>query len=193
MILSEEIKNIVIEELNNLDKIYYHGTRTPLPFQNFDPKLIGTGLVSSGQKEYGGFFFTSEKENAEFYTEYFVASVKIANLIPNPTTSSHPPTVMQIASKEQKNYVVNEVLDGAVYSDIAVVPSSNVKDIQIISWEFIGDTESYFEHLDRIFGSGEEDDFVNKDMIIDTIRMIELDPNYLLKIPVIKQYYDSKS
>lgn len=192
MTLKEQITNIVGEELDNLNKVFYHGTRTPLPFQKFDPKLIGSGLVSSGQKEYGGFFFTSERENAEFYTEYFIASVKIANLVPNPTSSTHPPTVMQVAAQNKQNYVVDEVLDGAIYSDIAVVPISNVNDIQIINWEFVGDEESLFEHYDRLFGSGEEDDFVNQDMIVDTLRMIELDPNYLLKIPIFKQYYDSK-
>lgn len=192
MTLKEEINKIIYEELDNLNKPFYHGTRTPLPFQIFDPKLIGSGIVSSSRPEYGGFFFTSEKENAEFYTEYFIATVRIANLTPNPTSETSPPKIMNVAVQNKQNILVEDVLDGAIYSDIAVVPSSNVKDISIINWEFVGEPDSYFEHLDRIFGSGEEDDYVNRDSIVDTLRMIELDPNYLLKIPIFKQYYDSK-
>lgn len=172
-------------------KEFYHGTRTPLPFDHFDPKLDGSGLVSSGGQKFGGFFFTDSKENAEYYTEYFVGTAQIANLQPNPTGLNHPPKVLQQAIVDKKNYVVEDVLDGAIHSDIAVVPMSNLNDVKITGWEFVGDEESYFETLDRVFAN-DEDNYVNQDMIIDTLNMIEMNPNYLLNIPIFKAYYDSK-
>ncbi len=188
--LSETLNKIIAEELGTVDKPFYHGTRTVLPFEHFDPKMIGTGIVSSGRPEYGGFFFTDSRENAEFYTEWFIATVKIAGLIP--VESKNPPQLMKQAVVDHKNYLVTDVLDGAMYSDIAVVPSSNVNTITIVSWEFEGDEESYFEHLDEIFGNGDEDDYINQDMIKDTLSMIQMDINYLLRIPIFKQYFDSK-
>jgi len=179
------------EDGNILNKIYYHGSRTPLPFKQFDPRLIGTGIVSSGNP-YGGFFFTSEKQNADFYTEYFVVHVTIDNLVPNPTQSHHPPTVMQQAVKDGKNYVVDDILDGATYSDVAVVPAQNSNQVHILEWEFVGDAESYVETLDKIFRTDDEDAYIDHDLIAETLRMIQVDLNYLLAIPIFKQYWDSK-
>lgn len=183
-----------ITEGNNLEpqKIWYHGTRTPLPFDRFDAKLDGSGLVSSGSRKFGGFFFTDSKENAEFYTEYFVGTTKIENLEPNPYPElTAPAEVLKKGIVDQKNYIIDDTLDGAIYSDIAVIPMSNLKDVQITSWEFVGDQDSYFETLDRIFG-GDEDDYVNQDMIADTLSMIEMNINSMLNIPIFKSYYDSK-
>lgn len=174
-----------------ITKEFYHGTRTPLPFERFDPKLDGSGLVNIGRRKFGGFFFTDSKENAEYYTEYFVGTAQIANLQPNPTGINHPSKVLEQAIIDKKNYVVEDVHDGAIYSDIAVVPMSNLKDVKITGWEFVGDKESYFETLDGIFG-GEEDDYVNQDMIAGTLSMIEMNINYMLNIPIFKAYYDSK-
>lgn len=187
--LKEIVNRMINEELNDLNRQFYHGTRTPLPFIKFDPKMIGTGIVSSSKPEYGGFFFTDNKENAEFYTEWFVCTVRIDNLIP--VESKNPPMLMKQAIVDRKNYLSVDVLDGAFFSDVAVVPSSNINSIHIVNWEFVGDQESYFEYLDEIFG-GDDDDYVNQDMINDTLSMIEMDINYLLKIPIFKNYFDSK-
>jgi len=73
------VKRLLREQLTQM-RPYYHGTKTPIPFESFEANAIGSGLVSSGKK-YGGFFFTSEFENAEFYTEWFVCQVTIKNII----------------------------------------------------------------------------------------------------------------
>jgi len=189
-IVESELSGFIPEGVESIQKEFYHGSRTPLPFQQFDPRLIGTGIVSSGNP-YGGFFFTSEKRNADFYTEYFVVHVTIDNLVPNPTQSHHSPTVMQQAVQDGKNYVIDDILDGATYSDVAVVPAANTKDIHILEWEFVGDAESYFETLNRIFKSEDEDAYIDHDLIKETLALIQVDLNYLLTIPIFKQYWDS--
>jgi len=184
------LKKLVLETYNSLDDIYYHGTRTTFPFSKFDERLDGSGIVSSGNK-FGGFFFTSNKENAEYYTEWFVATVKINNIEPNPLPQTHSPTVLKQAIKDNKNYKINDVLDGSSYSDIVVVPHQNLNDITIIKWEFVGDEESYFETLDNFFGHEDIND-INKENILSILKMINVDPNYIMKIPIFKKYFDLK-
>lgn len=57
---------ILNESLDSKNIKAYHGTRTIFPFEQFDSKMDGSGIVSNSGKKYGGFFFTSEFENAEF-------------------------------------------------------------------------------------------------------------------------------
>ena len=76
------------------------------PFEKFDAKMDGTGVVSTGAKKYGGMFFTSVADNAQFYTEYFICKVKIDNLEKSPTKDSHSPTVLRQAVQDGKNYVI---------------------------------------------------------------------------------------
>lgn len=171
------------------DVICYHGTRSFIPFQSFEELMIGSGIVSTGNKKYGGFFFTTESENAEFYTEWFIITVKIFNVKPNPTDSKHSPTVLKTAISDNEIYKIDDILDGSYVSDIIVVPSSLLENIQILEWEFVGDEESLFQRYDEAFGSDGE---VSKDMIDESLEIMNLDLNYLLSIPIFKKYYDSK-
>ena len=170
--------------------VAYHGTRSFLPFQFFENTMIGTGLVSGGGAKYDGFFFTTEKENAEYYTEYFVCKVIINNVNDNPIESKHPSNVLSLALKNKENYIVEDVLDGVVFSNIIVVPKNNLETINIIEWEFIGDEKTIFQKWDETFG--DEDGFVNSDMIDDILEMINLDINFLIKIPIFRKYYEGK-
>jgi hypothetical protein len=183
------IKTIISENFQNPNDKFYHGTRSLLPFTEFDSRMIGTGIVSSGGRKYGGFFFTDNFNNAEYYTEYFIAEVTVDNILP--TKSKNPPDLMKKAAADHKNYMSTNVLDGAAYSNVVVVPSSNINDIHIIDWIFVGDEKFYFEQLDKFFGD-EENWFVNQDMINDTLNMIKYDVPNLLTIPVFKKYYNSK-
>lgn len=186
------IKGLLRENLENIDGQYFHGTRTPLPFQKFDKRMDGSGIVSTGRK-YGGFFFTSELENAEFYTEYFIAEVRIKNINTHSFSESNPSTILKKAIEDGKNYFIPDVHDGAIYSDVVVVPNSNLDDIIITKWNFIGDKEDYFEKLDQIFGDAEdEENYITKDMINDIIDMTGDSLDYLLKIPIFREYYETK-
>lgn len=73
-IIREEVGYVFEQNYNN--GTFYHGTSSKLPFQKFDKYLEGIGIVSNGGRKYGGFFFTSDFDNAEYYSEYFVAEVK---------------------------------------------------------------------------------------------------------------------
>ena len=99
------LKNIIKEEVSALMKneigVYYHGTRSILPFEFFDKISDGSGIVSSGKK-YGGFFFTDEKDNAQFFTEWFVCKVKIKNIQENPYNEKHPPAILKKAAQDNK-------------------------------------------------------------------------------------------
>lgn len=178
---------------NNDDRIVvaYHGTRSFLPFQKFESTMIGTGLVSTGGIKYDGFFFTTEKENAEYYTEYFICKVTIDEVKNNPIESEHPSTVLSLALKNNENYIIEDVLDGSVFSDIIVVSKNNLDTINIIEWEFIGDEETIFEKWDEFFGD-EDGVFVNSDMIDEVLDMINIDINFLIKIPVFRKYYEGR-
>jgi len=188
--ITELYSQIICESLDN---IWYHGTSGLFPFQSFSHLMDGMGVVNTGRKKFGGFFFTDVIDNAEFYSENFVAKVRIHNLIPAPDNQKHPPTVMQLAIKDKKSYVVSDVLDGSHYSNIAVVPISNLKNVVIMDWVFIGDKDFYYSSLDEFFGGDEEDKFISRSIIDSFINMTGGGLDYLLKVPVFKSYYFSKT
>lgn len=170
--------------------VAYHGTRTDLPFETFDSSLIGTGIVSSRGREYGGFFFTTEKENAAYYTEYFIAKVKISNVTPSPTETTHPPTAMKQAVKDHAIYLLEDVVDGHIPSDVIVVPASEIHNIEIVDWEFVGDEDTIFDDYDELFGS--EGDSPDQDDISDILEMMGKDIDYLMTVPIFRKYYNSR-
>lgn len=184
-------RDVVKEAMNFNTKeiIAYHGTISYLPFRKFDMKMIGKGIVSTGN-DYHGFFFTTEKDNADFYTEYFIIKVKIHNVKNNSTDSKHPPTVLKEANINRENYLIEDILDGHIISDIIVVPKTNLNDIEILEWEFVGDEETLFEKYDSFFGGDNND--ISQDIIKEVLDIIELDLKYLLKIPVFNKYFKSK-
>ena len=183
--------NYVNENLNG--KITaYHGTRSLFPFTEFLPSMIGSGVVSHGNK-YGGFFFTTEEENAEYYAEYFVATVNIPESELIESSDKHPSSVLKIAEKENNIYIIKDVLDGAIFSDIIVVPTSKLSEVDIISWKFVGDEELLFQKYDELFGNGVDDeDEISKFDIIDVLEMYMVDVKFIMKIPIFKKYYNSK-
>ena len=187
------VKNTILTKLkenHHQKKIAaYHGTRSFLPFQSFETKMIGSGLVSSGNRSYDGFFFTTEKENAEFYTEWFICKVEIQNVEKSPLKKV-PTEVLNVAYQNKKNYLIEDVLDGAVFSDIIVVPKNNLESVDIIEWQFVGDKEFLFEKWDETFG--DDEGFTTSDMIDDTLELVNIDINFLLKIPVFSEYYQTK-
>ena len=189
--LRKIIRKYLNENLNvNNEIIAYHGTNSIFPFQNFKSELIGSGHVSTGIK-YGGFFFTTEKENAEYYTEYFVAKVKINNVINNPTDIKNPKLGLEHAIENNENYLFEDIFDGNMFSDIVVVPKNNIKDIAIIDWEFIGDEDELFEQYDDFFGENEED-VITKDMIKNVLFAYKIDLGFILNIPIFEEYFNSK-
>jgi hypothetical protein len=178
------------EDMNLGNKIVaYHGTNSLLPFQKFESSMIGTGTVSQGT-EYNGFFFTTEKENAEYYAEYFICKVVIDDVKPSPIEKSNPSSILNLALKNTENYIIKDVLVGIVYSDIIVVPKNNLNTIKILEWEYIGDEEDIFEKWDEAFGF--EDGYIDTDIIKDTLEMMDMDLEFLVKIPIFKKYYDGK-
>lgn len=183
------IFNDVIKEETNKANVYYHGSSTKFPFQSFDAMMDGSGIVSNGKK-YGGFFFTNEIDNAEFYTEYFICKVRIADVIPNPYSDISPSQVLSQGNKDNKIYMVSDVFDGSMHSDVVVVPIKKVQNIVILDWLFVGDEDFYFNKLDEMIGG--EDDYVSKDSINEFCSMVELNLEYLLKIPIWLKYYNSK-
>lgn len=196
MNLQEQINRI--NELSGVNQntktvVSFHGTRTEFPFQKFDPSMIGTGIVSQGNK-YNGFFFTSEFENAEFYTEYFIAKVKINGVKPNPLSTNHSPTVLEAAAKANEIYFIDQYHDGAIISDITVVPKALINNITILEWTFVGDEGWLFDKYDEFFGGEKEEEtgeyYVNHGLIEQMLSMIQIDINYLLTIPIFKKYYD---
>ena len=177
-----------LKESHEVNNVYYHGTVEKLPFDKFNEKSDGSGICNISGEKYGGFFFTSSLENAESYTEYFLLKVKVNNI--NISSEKIPRYAMINAIKEQKNYLVRDILDGVVVSDILVVPHCNLNDITILEWVFVGVEDFYFDKLDHIFG--DEERFVTKDMIADVLHMIEIDINKFLSFPILKKYYDTK-
>lgn len=115
-----------------MKRIFYHGTRWNLPFKEFDPRQVGKGICSSGQK-FGGFFFTSEKENAEFFTEWLVCKVEI----------------------ETEGIDLREdVYDGCMYSDVAFVRFDQMPKVKILEW-IPYDIEYLFESYDEMLDGWE--------------------------------------
>ena len=188
-ILSLSVKQKLNEQNHKGKIIAYHGSSSAIPFETFDQSMIGSGIVSTNKK-FNGFFFTTEKENAEFYTEYFVCKVMIDNVKETSLRSKNPNDVLNLAFNNKENYIIKDIFDGATFSDIVVVPKNNLSTIKIIKWYFVGDEESIFEKWDSIFGG--EEGFVNNDMIRETIEILDIDFNELIKIPIFKKYYLSK-
>jgi len=169
----------------------FHGSSTYLPFKKFDQRMIGSGLATRGTR-HGGFYFTTDRDNAEFYSEYFVLRATIKNVVRSVLGSSHPPTVMKKAIEDDRNYLIEDVLDGSHFSDIVVVPSTKVDDVQIEEWYFIGDKDSLYRKYDEFFGADVDDDMVTQDMISETLSLIGTDLDYLMNIPMFSEYYESK-
>lgn len=172
--------------------IYYHGTRSPLPFERFDRNMDGTGIVNPSRKKFGGFFFTSERDNALYYTEDLLCRVRIRNMVDAPEEHKHSPTVLKQAIADGVTLCLRDVVDGSHASDVVVVPYDNLDTVEIVGWEFVGDEESYFETLDKIFGSGEEDDYIDQYSIEDFFEMTGGGFDAAMSLPVFKKYYDSK-
>lgn len=170
----------------------YHGTNSLFPFTEFLPSMIGKGIVSHGNK-YGGFFFTTEIENAEYYAEYFIATVQIPESELNENTDKHPSSVLKKAESNNKIYIIKDVHDGIIISDIIVVPVDKLDKVHIKSWNFVGDEEMLFEKYDDLFGNGIGDENkINKSDIIDVLEMLMIDIKFIMKIPIFKKYYNSK-
>jgi hypothetical protein len=188
------VQKLLREQLNQ--KIpYFHGSKSPIPFEKFEPQSIGTGIVSSGQK-YGGFFFTSQFENAEYYTEWFVVEVSIKNIEPSPIAQKNPPQNMKQAVQDKKIYLISDYLDGAVHSDIVIVPASLINDVTITNWTFVGHEESYFEYMDKYFTMGndeEDEDYgITQDYISSIMAMTGGGLDYALQVPMFRKYFESK-
>lgn len=171
------------------DKEFYHGSSALFPFEEFDKRAEGSGIVSRRGKRYGGFFFTTEKDNAGYYTENWMCTVSIRNLVVlSPEIATHPPQAMKIASTDRKNYVLQDVVDGDRISDIAIVPMSNLRDINILRWEFVGDYDSWKESMDEIVFQGEDPWDNPSGLIEDVVEMMGGDFRRLMKIPEFKKY-----
>lgn len=113
---------------------------------------------------------------------------------------------MKKAYEDDNIYIVRDVLDGSMHSDIVVVPYNKINNIQIVNWTFVGDKEVYFESLDEFFGGdmdpndeeSYDDDgnmmepYIDQSMIASFINMTGGGLYYLLTIPIFKEYYNSK-
>lgn len=182
--LAKTIKTLLRETLGDMDAtVFYHGTSSILPFQTFDESMIGSGVVSHGSK-HNGFFFTSEFENAEYYAKYFVCKVKIDGLETVNSEGVSPSRVMDSAYSGGRNLLIKDILDGGVYSDVAVVPKNNLRTIHILEWVFVGDKESLYERWDEIFHDR------SKESIDETLDMLDIDVEWLLGVDVFREYYD---
>ncbi len=189
--LERVLRESVKEDLNSGERLVaYHGTKSLFPFSEFDSAWIGTGLVSNTKTKYDGFFFTTEEENAEYYTEYFLCKVIIDEVKDNPLESKIPDTVLSFGYKRKQNYIIEDVLDGADISDIIVVPKNNLDTIKITEWFYVGDEATVFEAWDEFFG--DEDEFITPDLIEDVLDSLNLSLSYLLKIPIFRDYYHKK-
>jgi len=61
---------------NGQPEVLWHGSRCRT-LSSFDRKFEGTGVVSSATRKYGGFFFGSDKEGAEYYCFDYAPEEKI--------------------------------------------------------------------------------------------------------------------
>lgn len=184
--LKRVIRNILSESVGGITIHAYHGTSSILPFDRFSTSVIGSGMVTQGSK-YQGFFFTTEKENAEYYTEWFVLRVKIEGVIENYTSSRVPREVLKMGFENKSNIIIRDIFDGGTYSDIIVVPSNRLDSISMLEWIFVGDEDSLFDEYNKLFG---ED--ASQDEIIDLLEQIKLNVELFLSVPVCKKYFDSK-
>lgn len=93
--------------------ILYHGTRSILPFNTFDTKNIYRGIVtSSATPRHKGYYFTSDVDNAAYFTEWLICRCEIS-------------IVNGMTYKEN-------ILDGQFYSNVLFVPETMVHHIQIL-------------------------------------------------------------
>lgn len=197
MKLSTLYKSIIVE---NASHVFYHGTKSIYPFPKFDPRLIGTGIVSSGNK-YGGFFFTSVKANAEFYTEYLICTVKIKDIKLAPPDITSPNKLRDRAKEDSETYMIKDIYDGGAYSDIVFVPISKLNNITILNWELVPGTEDdWIESLiqnnsyyDTDEDGDETDDLIppTQDYVDQMIRMTGGGRDYLMKFKPFKKWYNS--
>lgn len=190
--IRSQIRHVLFE--NTFEKEnFYHGIRGLFPFTEFDNAMQGTGVVSGGRnKKYGGFFFTSSKENAEYYGEHWVCKVAIDGIVLAPENLKHPPSVMPLAYEKKTPMKIEDILDGSKFSDIVVVPENELSTITILEWLFVGDKEFYFELLDEFFGFDENDEesYISTDMIDSVISFSGGELDYLLRQNVFKEYYE---
>ena len=197
-----EIYNEVLNE--STGDVFYHGTSEWLPFEEFLPRMDGHGAVSSGGKKYGGFFFTSNKKNAEYYGEYLIATVKIREY-ETLTNTTHPPTMLKQAIVDKKIYRVDNVLDGSAYSDVIVVPHSELSKVQIVKWELTNGSEhDWISTLNEKFtwiqygwdDEAEEETDEGEVMkptqwdVSETMNQMD-GIDYVLTFPPFKKWYDS--
>lgn len=174
--------------------VYYHGTVSKVPFDEFSPNMDGRGYVTPSRKKYGGFFFTSEKETAKYYTEYLICRVRIKGVEITPELDTTPSETLNLANENNHIYKVENYMDGYGYSDIVVVPYSKLENIEILGWEFIGGDdqehiESYYDTLDEYF---ELDGEISQDSIKYLLEATEGDLATFLSVPILKKYYESK-
>lgn len=183
-----------IFESTGIDMKMYNGNPGLFAFSKFDTRAIGSGVVTRGMN-HRGFYFTSTIDNAKFYAEFLVCRVGIRNVVELPDDvderdRTHPPTLMKRAVSDGSNYIIRDILDGWTYSDIVLVPMSNVDDISILEWIFVGDKEVYHTALTEFFFRNDLD-YASKDEVADVLGMIELRLEDQLKIPEFKEWYDS--
>ena len=194
MSLKKILKETSEQVLSN--KTFYHGTKALFPFKKFESRMDGSGIVSMGNRKYGGFFFSDNIETAEYFTEWLVAEVKIKN-IQVYTETKHPPTALKKAVEDNKIYMVPEVIDGSEYSNVVVVPHKLLnRYVDIVDWHFVGDEEFYKEVLTEQFGDPEEDEdseyYISKNIFDSFFNIVGLDKDYIMReVPVFKEYYNS--
>lgn len=164
-----------------MELILYLGTSSLFPFPKFEKSVRNRSLVSGGR--YQGYFFTSSKDNAEFYSELWVAKVSIRGA--EITDITIPKLALEKANKDNRIYILEDILDGSHFSDIVVVvPDSLVNHIKILSWETRFDSDTVFEVWDEFFDS--EDD------VEEILEISGYDYSYLEKMPMFRGYIQKR-
>ena len=165
--------------------LYYHGSNALIPFRRMNGSRDGSGTSSGGIGRFGGFFFTSEKENAEFYGEFLVAVVRISEVEPHEGT--HSSTVLKQAITDDKNYLLQDVYDGSMYSDVVVVPHDRTHTVEILRWDFVNEYHFYAKCLKKELGK-----YVKSQYKLDSfMRMVGLDLDYALEFGPFSRFYNS--
>jgi hypothetical protein len=147
--------------------IYYHGTRSILPFIRFDPICDGSGICS-GSGRYGGFFFSTSKDQSEYFTEWLICHVQIADV--EVADASDPRGLMrQAISANRPMQMAREYIDGDAFGHPVFVPHACIGNIQIVEWEFVGDIEYGVEELSAVFLDRDVSD------VEETLFMLDVD------------------